>query len=220
MDKLLQVVKERIGKPMEPFIIGVSGHGAAGKTTFTNKLVNLLGENKVNYLNTDPYIISSNVRQHTKIDYTYDNEPHRYKMTACHPAAHHVTSLKRDILMIRNGLELFTIGTHYMESERVSPNKKITIVEGMSVAFVDSSLFDVTIYFYTDGETEFQRRTSRDTVERGTTIEYLRQSHVERRAQYEIFMHPSSQNFDIIVKTVNDQILIERKNIVKNSRQT
>ena len=40
------------------------------------------------------------------------------------------------------------------------------------------------------------RRSGREIVERGTDINYLRQSHEERRIQYEVFMHPFSQRFE------------------------
>ncbi len=81
----------------------------------------------------------------------------------------------------------------------------------MSVAFVNPALFDLKIYFYTDGETEFMRRSSRDIVERGMDINYLRQSHEERRIQYEVFMQPYSQHFDIIIKTSDEAITLEKK---------
>ncbi|MEH6945349.1 phosphoribulokinase, partial [Bacillus sp. JJ722] len=42
MDKLLQEIVNWVRKTDEQIIIGISGHGAAGKTTFANKLVNLL----------------------------------------------------------------------------------------------------------------------------------------------------------------------------------
>ena len=191
-------------------VIGISGHGAAGKTTFANKLVNLLHRDEVNYINTDPYIVSSTVRKHAMIDYTYKIKRHRYKMTACHPSAHHLPSLERDVQMVRDGLDLYTIDTHYMKSELISSKNKVTIVEGMSVAFLNPNLFDLKIYFYTDGETEFQRRSSRDIAERGIEMDYLRQSHEERRIQYEVFMHPYSQNFDIIIKSFDEQICVEK----------
>lgn len=194
----------------KPIVIGISGHGAAGKTTFTNRLLNLLDENKVNHLNTDPYIVSSTVRKHAILDYSYQNENHRYKMTACHPAAHHLPSLERDVQMIRNGMNLSTINTPYKKSELLSSKNNVTIVEGMSAAFIDPALFDVKIYFYTDGETEFRRRSSRDVMERGTDINYLRQSHEERRIQYELFMHPYSRHFDIIIKTTDGQTSVEK----------
>lgn len=210
MNKLLQEIIDWVKMTDEQIVIGISGHGAAGKTTFANRLVNLLNQNEVNYINTDPYIVSSNIRKHAIIDYTFQNENHRFKMTACHPSAHHLPSLERDVQMVRAGLNLHTINTHYMKSELISSNNKVTIVEGMSVAFINPDLFDLKIYFYTDGETELMRRSSRDIVERGTDINYLKQSHEERRIQYEVFMHPYSQHFDFIINTSNEAIYLEK----------
>ncbi|QEY21682.1 phosphoribulokinase [Psychrobacillus sp. AK 1817] len=210
MDKLLQEIIYWVRMTNEQIIIGVSGHGAAGKTTFANRLISLLNENEVNYINTDPYIITSNIRKHAIIDYTYQNENHRYKMTACHPSAHHLISLERDIQMVRDGLDLYTIDTDYMKSELISSKNKITIVEGMSVGFINPDLFDLKIYFYTDGETELMRRSGRDIVERGADLNYLTQSHDERRIQYEVFMHPYSKHFNIIIKNSNDTVYIEK----------
>lgn len=120
------------------------------------------------------------------IHYTYQNENHLYKMTACHPVAHHLAALERDIQMVRAGLDFYTIDTHYMKSKLISSKNKVTIVEGMSAAFINPDLFNLKIYFYTDGETELMRISSRDIDKRGADINYLRQSHEERRIQYEI----------------------------------
>ncbi|MED1569540.1 uridine kinase family protein [Bacillus paramycoides] len=210
MDKLLQEIINWVSMTDEQIVIGVSGHGAAGKTTFANMLVDLLNQNEVNYINTDPYIVSSDVRKHSIIHYTYQNENHHDKMTACHPSAHHLSALERDVQMVRSGLDFHTIDTHYMKSELISSKNKVTIVEGMSVAFINPDLFDLKIYFYTDGETELMRRSSRDIAERGTDINYLRRSHEERRIQYEVFMHPYSQRFDIIIKNSNEAICLEK----------
>lgn len=210
MDKLLQEIINWLRMSDEQIVIGISGHGAAGKTTFANRLVNLLNQNEVNYINTDPYIVSSDIRKHAVIHYTYQNENHRYKMTACHPAAHHLAALERDIQMVRAGLDFYTIDTHYMKSKLISSKNKVTIVEGMSAAFINPDLFDLKIYFYTDGETELMRRSSRDIAERGADINYLRQSHEERRIQYEVFMHSYSQRFDIIIKTSDETTCLEK----------
>jgi uridine kinase len=218
MDRLLQDIINWAKLTDKKIIIGISGHGAAGKTTFANLLVNLFNENEVNYINTDPYIVSSDIRKHAEIDYIYQNENHHYKMTACHPSAHHLLSLERDVQMVRDGLDLYTIATHYRKSELISSKQKVTIVEGMSVAFISPALFDLKIYFYTDGETELVRRSSRDIAERGTDINYLRQSHEERRIQYELFMHPYSQHFDIIIRNSNEAVIIE-KNIIESIRK-
>ncbi|MGG0232037.1 uridine kinase family protein [Bacillus tropicus] len=210
MDKLLQEIINWLRMSDEQIVIGISGHGAAGKTTFANRLVNLLNQNEVNYISTDPYIVSSDIRKHAVIHYMYQNENHRYKMTACHPAAHNLAALERDIQMVRAGLDFYTIDTHYMKSKLISSKNKVTIVEGMSAAFINPDLFDLKIYFYTDGEMELMRRSSRDIDERGADINYLRQSHEERRIQYEVFMHSYSQYFDIIIKTSDETICLEK----------
>lgn len=121
-------------------------------------------------------------------------------MTACHPAAHNVAALERDIRMLRDGLDLYTIGTHYSKSALLSSDNRINIVEGMSVAFTDPSLYDLKVYLYTDGETELRRRGIRDVAERGTDIQYLMKSHEQRRIQYELFMHPYHEKFDIVIR--------------------
>lgn len=210
MDKVLHEIVNLVNVKNEKMIIGISGHGASGKTTFANKLVKVLGQKDVNYINTDPYIIGSNIRKHTLIDYEYVNQKHRYKMTACHPAAHNVLALERDIKMIRDGFDLYTIRTDYMDSALISPKNNVTIIEGMTVAFVNPNLFDLKVYLYTDGDTEFLRRSDRDVSERGTDINYLKQSHEERRIQYDLFMHPYHENFDIILRNSNEELSLEK----------
>lgn len=200
MDQELHRIAKWISGQAARVIVGISGHGASGKTTFAHNLISLLGQENVNVLNTDPYIIGSDLRRYAMIDYEYNNEHHRDKMTACHPAAHNVAALERDIRMLRDGLDLYTIGTHYSKSTLLSSDNKINIVEGMSVAFTDPSLYDLKVYLYTDGETELRRRGIRDVAERGTDIQYLMKSHEQRRIQYDLFMHPYHEKFDIVIR--------------------
>jgi uridine kinase len=210
MDKVIQEIANLISSKDKRITIGISGHGASGKTTFAHNLLKLLGDDNVNYINTDPYIIGSHLRKYTSIDYEYKNVPHHDKMTACHPAAHNIFALERDIHMIRDGLDFYTIGTNYTRSKLISSQNKINIIEGMTVAFTDPNLYDLKIYLYTDGETELMRRSIRDITERGTDINYLRKSHEERRIQYELFMHPYHRNFDIVLKNSNEDFILEK----------
>jgi uridine kinase len=212
MDKVLNKIANLISSEDKRVIIGISGHGASGKTTFAHNLLKLLGHEDVNYINTDPYIIGSHLRKYTIIDYEYKNEHHHDKMTACHPAAHNILALERDIRMMREGLDFYTIETNYLKSTLISSHNRVNIVEGMSVAFIDPNLFDLKVYLYTDGETELTRRSLRDVSERGTDINYLRKSHDERRIQYDLFMHPFHRNFDIVLKNSNEGYILEGGN--------
>ncbi|MFL2105917.1 uridine kinase [Desemzia sp. FAM 23991] len=208
MEELLQRLAHQINHTDKKTLIRISGHGASGKTTFANKLISLV-DAKVNYINTDPYIITE-VRKYTTINYAYHHQQYTYKMTACHPTAHNVLALERDINMIQQGLDFYTIGTHYIESTLVSAKNQVTIVEGMSAAFLKPYLFDLSVYLYTDAETELIRRGVRDVSERGATMNRLNDSHKQRRIQYELFMHPYHEQFDIVVKNSNDACTIEK----------
>ena len=208
MKTLIQEIISWVRNADKKLIIGISGHGAAGKTTFAYMLMDGL-ENDVNYLNTDPYIVSSSIRKNAMIDYIHEGKLHRFKMTACHPSAHHIPSLERDVQMLKAGMDILTIDTHYLKSEILSSQNKLTIVDGMSVAFAKPVLFDLLVYFYTNDDLELERRLDRDIEERGMDTNYLMQSHNERRIQYQMFMHPYSKNFDIIIKSTKKSIIVE-----------
>lgn len=208
MDKILHNIAGRLTKHEERMVIGISGHGASGKTTFARGLLALLGE--ANYINTDPYIVSSAVRKYSFIEYEYKNEKHRSKMTACHPSAHHLFALDRDVRMVRDGMDFYTLDVPYEPSRLISYENNLTIVEGMSVAFSKPDLYDLKIYFYTDGETELMRRGIRDVNERGMEVEYLLKTHDERRIQYEVFMHPKSECFDVVVRNSDEGYWVEK----------
>ncbi len=210
MDRILNKIVNFINNSEHKIIIGISGHGASGKTTFANKLIELLDENDINFINTDPYIIDLNLRKYSKLEYEYKNKRYNYKITACHPIAHNVSYLERDINMINSDMNFYTMETHYCERKLISSSKNITIVEGMSVAFMKLDLFDMTVYLYTDGETEFSRRKDRDISKRGKNLDYLKESHEHRRIQYELFMHTYSQNFDILINNSDDKFLVEK----------
>ncbi len=68
MNTLIKQIIAWASKADQRIVVGISGHGAAGKTTFANKLISLLDQNEVNYMNTDPYIVSSAIRKHGAID--------------------------------------------------------------------------------------------------------------------------------------------------------
>ncbi|MCT4784643.1 MULTISPECIES: uridine kinase family protein [Exiguobacterium] len=198
IERIVASVQEK-----ETCIVLIAGHGGAGKTTLAHALMERFEE--VNYLNTDPYITDSTLRKSTILEYTVDGVTHRYKMTACHPAAHHMLSLERDVRMIREGIGFYTIDVPYLKRTWIDPKKSVTIVEGMSVAFLQPEKEDISIYLYSDGETEFNRRAVRDVTHRGMELDYLKASHEERRIQYEQFMHPYREKFQIILNTSGDE---------------
>ena len=182
--------------------LGIYGHGASGKSTFAQELYQELDSQKVNLLETDPYITSG---RHLVVP----KETPDQKVTACLPVAHELASLQRDILALQAGMDVLTIEEPWKASEILSGEKMILIVEGMSVGFLPKELFDKTICFYTDEETELKRRLARDTTVRNRDTKFILASQQMRRMQYLQYYKETESRADILVDQSDDKFQIK-----------
>ena len=182
--------------------LGIYGHGASGKSTFAQELYQVLDAEKVNLLETDPYITSG---RHLVVP----KETPDQKVTACLPVAHELASLQRDILALQAGMDILTIEEPWKASEVLSGAKPILIVEGMSVGFLPKELFDKTICFYTDEETELKRRLARDTNVRKSEASFVRETHQIRRGQYRRYYQETEKEADVLINQSQNQFQIE-----------
>ena len=183
--------------------LGIYGHGASGKSTFAQELYQALDSTTVNLLETDPYITSD---RHLVVP----KQALDQKVTACLPVAHELASLQRDILALQRGMDILTIEEPWKASEVLSGAKAILIVEGMSVGFLPKELFDKTICFYTDEETELNRRLERDTTVRNRDESFILASHQMRREQYLHYYKGTESKADILVKQSEDKFEVKR----------
>ena len=183
--------------------LGIYGHGASGKSTFAQELYQELDSQKVNLLETDPYITSG---RHLVVP----KETPDQKVTACLPVAHELASLQRDILALQAGMDILTIEEPWKASEVLSGAKPILIVEGMSVGFLPKELFDKTVCFYTDEETELKRRLARDTTVRKSEASFVRETHQIRRGQYRRYYQETEKEADVLINQSQNQFQIEK----------
>ena len=189
--------------------LGIYGHGASGKSTFAQELYQELDSQKVNLLETDPYITSE---RHLVVP----KETPDQKVTACLPVSHELASLQRDILALQASMDVLTIEEPWKASEVLSGAKPILIVEGMSVGFLPKELFDKTVCFCTDEETELKRRLARDTTVRNRDATFILASQQMRREQYLQYYKETESKADILINQSNDKFQI-KKNIIKNT---
>ena len=187
--------------------LGIYGHGASGKSTFAQELYQALDSNTVNLLETDPYITSE---RHLVVPKKAPNQ----KVTACLPVAHELASLQRDILALQVGMDVLTIEEPWRASEVLSGAKPILIVEGMSVGFLPKVLFDKTICFYTDEETELKRRLARDTTVRNRDASFILASHQMRRNQYLQYYKETESRADFLVDQSENKFEVKRAQII------
>ena len=187
--------------------LGIYGHGASGKSTFAQELYQALDSTKVNLLETDPYITSE---RHLVIPKQAPDQ----KVTACLPVAHELASLERDIIALKAGMDILTIDEPWKPSEVLSASKPILIVEGMSVGFLPKELFDKTVCFYTDEETELKRRLARDTIMRNRDASFVLASHQMRREQYLRYYRETESEADILVDQSEDEFKVKMTCII------
>ncbi|KXT95829.1 uridine kinase family protein [Streptococcus mitis] len=187
--------------------LGIYGHGASGKSTFAQELYQTLDYTTVNLLETDPYITSG---RHLVVP----KETPDQKVTACLPVAHELVSLERDILALKAGMDILTIEEPWKASEVLSGAKLILIVEGMSVGFLPKELFDKTICFYTDEDTELKRRLARDTTVRNRDASFILASHQMRREQYLRYYKETESRADILVDQSEGKFEVKRSQLI------
>lgn len=200
LDSLIKKIQEK-----EWQTIGIYGHGGSGKTTFAKVLCERLDLTKVNLLETDPYVIGS------PRELVVPKDSPGQKVTACLSSAHELASLERDIQALQAGMDIRTIDQPWCPSVILSGTKPILIVEGMSVAFLPKSLFDQTICFYTDDETELERRLDRDVACRHRDADFIYRTHQIRRSQYRQYYKPTESQANILVNTSQNQFRIEKE---------
>ena len=188
--------------------LGIYGHGASGKSTFAKELFQALDSEKVNLLETEPYITSN---RHLVVPKELPDQ----KVTACLPVAHELESLERDILALQAGMDILTIDEPWKPSEVLSGSKPILVVEGMSVGFLPKELFDKTICFYTDEETELKRRLARDTIMRNRDASFILASHQMRREQYLQYYRETESKADILVDQSEDKFKVKMTHYIE-----
>ena len=182
--------------------LGIYGHGASGKSTFAQELYQALDSTTVNLLETDPYITSE---RHLVVPKQAPDQ----KVTACLPVAHELASLQRDILALQAGMDVLTIEEPWKASEILSGSKPTLIVEGMSVSFLPKELFDKTVCFYTNEETELKRCLARDTTVRNGDASFILASQQMRREQYLQYYKETESEADILINQSNDKFQIK-----------
>ena len=187
--------------------LGIYGHGASGKSTFAQELYQALDSTTVNLLETDPYIT---LGRHLVVPKQATDQ----KVTACLPVAHELASLQRDILALQAGMDVLTIEEPWKASEVLSGAKPVLIVEGMSVGFLPKELFDKTICFYTDEETELKRRLARDTTVRNRDASFIFASHQMRREQYLQYYKETESRADTLVDQSEGKFEVKRSQFI------
>jgi len=176
-----------------PIILGIVGDSAAGKTTLTRGIAQILGEEHVTVICTDDY-------------HRYDRQQRaELGISALHPDCNYLDIIQQHLNLLRTGQSILKpIYNHstgeFDPPEYVKPNKFV-IVEGLlgysSRGMRDN--YDVKVYLAPPEELRAAWKVKRDTSKRGYTVEQVLQQLRQREADSDAFIRPQRQWADVVV---------------------
>jgi len=181
-------------KRQRPIILGIVGDSAAGKTTLTSGLVNILGPERVTHVCTDDY-------------HKYDRrERAELGITALHPHCNYLDVLELHLERLHYGQPILkpvydhTTGS-LVRPEYVQP-AEFVIVEGL-LGFhsaVMRQFYDVKVYLDPPEDLRRVWKVKRDTAKRGYTPEQVLAELEKREPDSRDFIRPQRQEADIVVR--------------------
>ena len=177
-----------------PVILGIIGDSAAGKTTLTQGLINLLGPECVTHICTDDY-------------HKYDRaERARRNITALHPDCNYLDILELQLERLHYGQPILKPVYDHSTGKLIRPAyvdpREFVIVEGL-LGFhsaVMRQFYDVKVYLQPPEELRRVWKIKRDTAKRGYTVEQVLAELERREPDSRDFIRPQRQYADIVVQ--------------------
>jgi len=176
-----------------PIILGFVGDSAAGKTTLTKGIAQVLGQENVTVICTDDY-------------HRYDRTQRSERgITALHPDCNYLDIMQQHLSLLRTGQPILKpIYNHHTGTfdppEYIKPNQFV-VVEGL-LGYSTRGLrdyYDVKVYLAPPESLRTKWKVKRDTMKRGYTEDQVIADLKKREPDSEAFIRPQRQWADLVV---------------------
>ena len=182
---------------IKPLIIGIAGGAGSGKSTISEKLKSINGENKVQIIDQNSFIK----------DFSSMSFDERKKLNLEHPDSFDFDYLIRILkdLALGNTVSIPTFDFVSLERTDNFQNftpKDIIIVEGSLILYEKKlrDLFDIKVFIDTDSDIRLIRRIIRDTKEKSMPLEKSILEYISVVKPTNInFVEPTKRFADIII---------------------
>ncbi len=176
-----------------PIILGIVGDSAAGKTTLTRGIAQVLGQENVTVICTDDY-------------HKYDRKQRaEIGITALHPDCNHLDIMQQHLTLLRTGQPILkpiynhTTGA-FDPPEYIKPSRFV-IMEGL-LGYATRGIresYDVKVYLAPPEVLRSQWKIKRDTMKRGYSEAQVLAELEKREPDSEEFIRPQRKTADVIV---------------------
>jgi phosphoribulokinase len=181
------------------FAIGVAGDSGSGKTTFTQSIREIFGEDLVTTITLDDY-------------HRYDRAQRREMgVTPLDPAANRIDLIEDHLAELKDGRPVMkpvydhAVGT-FADPVRFAPGK-IVILEGLHTLFTPRlrALLDFTLFVEPDREVKEAWKIRRDMAKRGYERDQVLREILERQPDYLRYIAPQRESADVVVRIAHSK---------------
>lgn len=186
-------------KSDKPFIIGITGAGGAGKTTFGNNIAKYYGFENCVSIDLDDYLIPREIRG-------------KLGLTGYNPRANKLFEARNNIedLCLRKTISKprYDHSTGKVtNNETISP-KEIIVIEGVTTLYQGlEELNDVSFFLDALEETQIKSRIERDINKRGYTLEEALILYESVKPDYVKFIEPTKKLASVIFEVGTDYVM-------------
>ncbi len=178
---------------VRPIILGIVGDSAAGKTTLSRGIAQILGAERVTVLCTDDY-------------HRYNRQQRKeLGITPLHPKCNYLDVMAQHLRLLRAGEAI--LKPHYDHTtgefappEYIVPHQYL-IVEGLLGMYTQEmrNAYSVRVYLNPADELRWRWKVRRDTAMRGYTEEEVMREIAAREHDSKTYIWPQSNNADVVV---------------------
>lgn len=195
-----------------PIILGIVGDSAAGKTTLTRGIAQVLGEDDVTVICTDDY-------------HRYDRKQRaEMGISALHPDCNYLDIIQQHLSLLRTGQPIlkpiYNHSTGMFDPPEYIQPRRFVVVEGLLGYYTRAArdCYDVKVYLAPPESLRAQWKIKRDTRKRGYTEEQVLEQLRKRESDSEEFIRPQRKSSDIVVSFYPPDETIEQNDLLLNVR--
>ena len=182
-----------MNRPNRPIVLGIVGDSAAGKTTISRGLTQILGPDRVTHICTDDY-------------HKFDRrERSERNISALHPDCNFLDIMQLHLERLHYGQPILKPVYDHSTGSLVRPEyvqpAEFVIVDGLLSFYtpVMRQFFDVKVFLAPREDLREVWKVRRDTSKRGYTRDQVLDSLRKRETDSDQFIRPQQNHADIVV---------------------
>jgi len=185
--------KDTIAASPYIFIIGVAGDSGSGKTTFTQGIRSIFGDDLVSTITLDDY-------------HSLDRTGRKKEgVTPLNPGANRLDRLEKDVTLLRRGVPIekpvYNHDTGTFGPPVIFCPRKILILEGLHPLFTPTLRRHLDFSLFVDPvqEVKYDWKIRRDMGKRGYSHEQVLKEIAEREEDYSTYIAPQKEFADAVI---------------------